>query len=221
LEAAKIFDKKIAVSVLPFKNFFAAEEYHQNYAEENTLKYCAYRESSGRDEFLEKYFNGKTWEQLVNNEKVTSGFSNYKKPSDKELKKKLTKLQYDVTQKKGTEKPFDNQYTDNYAAGIYVDILSGEPLFSSVDKYDSGTGWPSFVKPINTQFIVEKEDRKLFSVRTEIRSKFGDNHLGHVFSDGPQERGGMRYCINSAALKFIPKDQMEKEGYEMYLDHVK
>ncbi len=140
----------------------------------------------------------------------------YSKPSDDEIRKKLTPVQYKVTQKDGTERAYDNEYWDNKKEGIYVDIVSGEPLFSSTDKYKSGTGWPSFTKPIDKNYIEEKEDRKLFSVRTEVRSKIGDSHLGHVFDDGP-EPTGLRYCMNSASLRFIPKAEMEKEGYGEYL----
>ena len=131
-------------------------------------------------------------------------FSDYVKPSDAELKATLTDIQYEVTQHEGTERPFANAYNDNHAAGIYVDILSGEPLYSSSDKYESGTGWPSFVKPLDSRYIVEKVDKGLFTTRTEIRSKYGDDHLGHVFSDGPSDRGGMRYCMNGIAMKFEP-----------------
>jgi peptide methionine sulfoxide reductase msrA/msrB len=136
----------------------------------------------------------------------------YVKPSDAELKERLSPMQYRVTQKEGTEPPFSNEYWDNKKEGIYVDVVSGEPLFSSVDKYDSGTGWPSFTRPLVPENIVERQDRSLFTVRTEVRSRKADSHLGHVFPDGPQPTG-QRFCMNSAAMRFIPKEDLEKEGY--------
>lgn len=142
---------------------------------------------------------------------------NFKKPTPEDLQKKLTPLQYAVSQAEGTEPPFENEYVDNKREGIYVDVVSGEPLFSSKDKYDSGTGWPSFCAPLVMDNITTHEDRSLFSVRTEVRSKHADSHLGHVFEDGPGP-SGMRYCMNSSSLRFIPKEDLVKEGYEEFLE---
>lgn len=140
----------------------------------------------------------------------------YKKPSPEELKSKLSEMQYCVTQEEGTEAPFNNEYWDNKREGIYVDVVSGEVLFSSIDKFDSGTGWPSFIKPLEPQNLTEKKDRRHFMERTEVRSKQGDSHLGHVFDDGPGPEG-LRYCMNSAAMRFIPKEELEAKGYGSYL----
>jgi len=216
------FDKPVVTPIFSFEKFFVAEDYHQNYYKKNNRAYSFYRGRSGRDDYTREVW-GDTLQgaqkhntcKIVGDESVCNNSKN-SMTSKKELESKLTKLQYDVTQNNATEKAFDNEYWDNKAEGIYVDIVSGEALFSSIDKYKSGTGWPSFVKPINEKNIVEKSDFGLHLPRTEVRSKNADSHLGHVFNDGPVSRGGQRYCVNSAALRFIPKEELDRERYGEY-----
>ena len=207
----KVFDKEINIPVIERSKFWPAEEYHQDYAKKNAIKYNYYRSRSGRDDFLEKVWKGH------DTSNITKSYKNFIKPSKDELKKILSPIQFDVTQNDGTEQPFNNEYDKNFEKGIYVDIVSGEPLYLSKDKYDSGTGWPSFVKPISDDLVLLKEDNTLFSKRVEVRSRIADSHLGHVFDDGPKDRGGKRYCMNSVSLRFVPMKDMEKQGYGEFI----
>lgn len=202
---AKNYSKPILVETIPLKNFYRAEDYHQDYLDKNPGGYCHIE--PGLFEMAKKA------NPLPAAPKATS----YQKQDKKVLKQKLTAEQYNVTQENGTERPFQNEYWDETREGIYVDITTGEPLFISTDKFESGCGWPSFSKPITKSLIDEKLDRTHGMTRVEVRSKTGDAHLGHVFTDGPADKGGLRYCINSASLKFIPKAEMETKGYGKYL----
>jgi peptide methionine sulfoxide reductase msrA/msrB len=212
LEQSGRFDKPIVTPILPAGAFYRAEDYHQDYWKKNPVRYKFYRYNSGRDQYLARVW-GK--DEVMHTAQAKDPEPAYVKPSQEELKKRLTPMQYKVTQENGTEPSFHNEYWDNHKPGIYVDIVSGEPLFSSTDKYESGTGWPSFTKPLEPENIIEKVDRSWFTTRTEVRSKLSDDHLGHVFSDGPPPTG-LRYCMNSAALRFIPKEDLVKDGYGKY-----
>jgi peptide methionine sulfoxide reductase msrA/msrB len=191
----KKYTQEIQTEVLPLENYFLAEEYHQDYLEKNPSGYCHIDFSSLKEQ------------------SVTIDSKDYQKPDAEILKKTLTDTQYKVTQESQTERPFSNEYWDSGQKGIYVDIVTGEPLFSSTDKFESECGWPSFTKPIVSEVVTYEEDKSHGMVRTEVKSRSGESHLGHVFEDGPEDEGGLRFCINGASLKFIPFDQMDQQGY--------
>ena len=202
-EMTEQYGQSLAVELLPLQHFIPAEEYHQDYLDKNVGGYC--------------HINPKLFELA----RKANARPVYAKPDDVTLKNKLSDIQYAVTQKNATEPAFRNEYWNEHREGIYVDITTGEPLFVSTDKFDSGCGWPSFSKPIDKKLIVEKPDTSHGMTRTEVRSQTGNAHLGHVFPDGPADKGGLRYCINSASLRFIPKEKMKEEGYGDYLPLLK
>lgn len=223
------YTRPIAVEVKPLENYYKAEDYHQDYLDKNPGGYCHLDPSLfalAKKANAEASVKGQSTEGTVGS--ATEGTGNtketakvYTKPDEITLRNKLTKEEYEVTQKNATEPAFHNKYWNEYRKGIYVDVVTGEPLFLSTDKFDSGCGWPSFSKPIAEKLIKEKKDNTFGMDRIEVRSKTGDSHLGHVFNDGPTNRGGLRYCINSASLRFIPLEKMKEEGYAQYISLLK
>ncbi len=214
IAAAHIFAQPLATQILPAGDFYVAEGYHQNYYQTHPAQYQAYHLASGKDDFLADIWAQHPYFRLFPERQPY--WRGYRKPTRAALRALLTPLQFAVTQENATEPPFQNAYWDHHAAGIYVDVVSGEPLFSSRDKYDSGSGWPSFTRPLEPANIVTREDFQMGMLRTEVRSRHADSHLGHVFPDGPPPTN-TRYCINAAALRFIPVEDLVKQGYSAYL----
>jgi peptide methionine sulfoxide reductase msrA/msrB len=233
VDEIKVFKEPLPLVVLAAVPFWPAEDYHQDYSKKNPIRYSYYRSGSGRTKYIESVWGSEVGTFTISNnlnkpkamddkkvQYTSDSWNGFVKPTKEELKAKLSPLAYEVTQEESTERAGTSEHDKNYEEGIYVDIVSGEPLFLSRDKYDSGTGWPSFVKPISAEVVTLHEDKRLFSTRTEVRSRYADSHLGHVFPDGPGDRGGMRYCMNGAALRFILKADMEKEGYGYLLSQI-
>jgi peptide methionine sulfoxide reductase msrA/msrB len=228
IDSSKKFTQPVATEILAFTNFYPAEEYHQDYKDRNPVRYNAYREASGRNAFIRLNWQDSSKEvqtifktiiktKNMNETNKTKSWETFTNAAKAEKLATLSPEQVRVTQRAGTERPFTTgNFEANKEVGIYVDVVSGEPLYLSTDKFDSGTGWPSFVKPIADSTVSLHVDKQLFSTRTEVRSSIADSHLGHVFDDGPLDRGGKRYCMNGAALRFVPLADMEKEGYGEY-----
>jgi peptide methionine sulfoxide reductase msrA/msrB len=216
------FGRDVATQILTAGPFYPAERYHQDFAEKNPERYGMYRTGCGRDRQLRAIWGddagvvGREISLKSGSEGRYAMHTVKPKPSDADLRRMLTPLQYEVTQHEATERAFQNEFWDNHKDGIYVDVVSGEPLFSSLDKYDSRTGWPSFTRPLEPANVMEKSDHSLLMERTEVRSTHAGSHLGHVFNDGPRPTG-LRYCINSASLRFVPVERLESEGYSQYL----